>query len=204
MKVSLRERLRWHWFYKVKLPRYLRRIRPGDVVIDAGANVGVYTLEFARRGAEVYAFEPHPDAFAQLRLAARDLPNVTCIAKAVWDRNGKADLYFHAEGRGLPWSHSASLIAAKDNVDAASFAGVETVRLADFIAGVGRVRFLKMDIEGAEYAVLRDLIESGHHREVERIAVETHERSPALQEEHRALLRLLRRHRVRNVDLGWI
>jgi FkbM family methyltransferase len=204
MGVSLRERLRWHWFYKVKLPLYLRRIRPGDVVIDAGANVGLYTLEFARRGARVFAFEPHPEAFAELARAAHGLSNVTCIAKAVWDRTGKADLHFHTAGRGLAWSQSASLMAGKDNVDATSFATVETVRLADFLAEVGSVRFLKMDIEGAEYAVLHDLIESGRHRHVDRIAVETHERSPALQDAHRSLLRLIRSHRVSNVDLGWI
>jgi FkbM family methyltransferase len=197
---------RWReiWFWKVRLPLYLRRIRPGDVVVDAGAHVGHFTRLFAARGARVYAFEPHPAAFAALALRTRELPNVTCINKAVWDAEGRVALYFHKSGSGLEWSESASLLAAKRNVDPASFVTVEAVRLADVVAELAPVRFLKMDIEGAEYRVLTDLIGRGLHRRIDRIAVETHERSPALSEAHRALTGLIRRERVRNVDMSWL
>lgn len=47
--------------------RLLARISPGDVVIDAGANVGHYTLPALRAGATVYALEPDPVAYRRLR-----------------------------------------------------------------------------------------------------------------------------------------
>lgn len=201
---GLNQRWREVWFRRVRLPLYLRRIRPGDVVIDAGAHIGEYTRQFAARGARVYAFEPHPAAYAALALRARTLPNVTCVNKALWDEAGSAQLYFHQRGRSLEWADSASLMACKRNIDAESFVTVETVRLADVIADIGRVRFLKMDIEGAEYRVLADLVASGRHRQIDFIAVETHERSPALLDAHRGLTELIRRERVRNIDLNWI
>ena len=197
---------RWReaWFFRVRLPLHLRRIRPGDVVIDAGAHVGGYTLLFAARGARVYAFEPHPAAFAALALRTSGLANVTCINQAVWDEAGTAQLHFHKSGKGLQWSESASLFPGKRNVDPDSFATVATARLADFVAANGPVRFLKMDIEGAEYRVLTDLIACGAHRSIGRIAVETHERNPVLSDAHRALLDLIRREGIRNIDLNWI
>ena len=48
---------------------YLRHgiaIRPGDCVLDVGANIGLFALQAARRGARVHAFEPMPATFAAL------------------------------------------------------------------------------------------------------------------------------------------
>ena len=196
--------LRRQWFLQVRLPRYLALIRPGDVVIDAGAHIGRVSVLFAERGAQVLAFEPHPHAFAALSLTSRDQPNIRPINKAVADGNGTAPLYFHRRGRGLAWSESASLMRQKRNVDPDQFVEVETVRLADVIVDTGHVRFLKMDIEGAEYAVLEDLIDTGAHANVHMIAVETHERNPALLPAHRSLTARIKRERIRNIDLKWI
>src|SRR3546814_4183293 len=44
-----------------------KRLRPGDIAIDCGANVGRFTRPIAEGGATVHAFEPNPDAFAELR-----------------------------------------------------------------------------------------------------------------------------------------
>lgn len=44
----------------------LTRADPGDVVVDAGANVGHYALPAAAAGCRVYAFEPDPVAFDRL------------------------------------------------------------------------------------------------------------------------------------------
>jgi FkbM family methyltransferase len=199
-----RNRARTEWFLKVRLPHYLRMIRPGDIVVDAGANVGRYSAMFAARGARVHAFEPHPAAFAALSLLTHLWPNITCINKAVSDKDGAALLYFRKQGPALRWSGSASLMPEKDNIDPAQSIRVETVRLANVLRELGAVRFLKMDIEGAEYGVLADLISSGMAGKVEMIAVETHERSAAFHAAHRALIDLIRRKRIRNIRLDWI
>lgn len=43
-------------------------LKPGDVVVDIGANLGWYTIYAAKRGAYVYAFEPCPEVFSLLKL----------------------------------------------------------------------------------------------------------------------------------------
>ena len=45
-------------------------IKPGDCVVDVGANIGLFALEAARRGARVHAFEPMPATFAALQANA--------------------------------------------------------------------------------------------------------------------------------------
>ena len=54
---------------------YLRHeisIEAGDCVVDVGANIGLFSLEAARRGADVHAFEPMPATFAALDANARE------------------------------------------------------------------------------------------------------------------------------------
>ncbi len=54
---------------------YLRHdiaINPDDCVVDVGANIGLFSLEAARRGADVHAFEPMPATFAALQANARE------------------------------------------------------------------------------------------------------------------------------------
>lgn len=46
---------------------YRKVIRSDMVVVDIGANVGIYTLHALKAGAEVYAFEPTPETFNILR-----------------------------------------------------------------------------------------------------------------------------------------
>ena len=53
---------------------YLRhgiQINAGDIVFDVGANIGLFALEAARRGALVHAFEPLPATFSALMANAR-------------------------------------------------------------------------------------------------------------------------------------
>ncbi len=47
-------------------------VKAGDVVFDVGANVGLFALDAAARGAKVHAFEPMPQTFAALQANARD------------------------------------------------------------------------------------------------------------------------------------
>jgi FkbM family methyltransferase len=47
-------------------------VSPGDVVLDVGANIGLFAVDAASRGASVHAFEPMPATFAALEANARD------------------------------------------------------------------------------------------------------------------------------------
>lgn len=143
----------------------LRDVRAGDVVVDVGANIGYYTLLFARQVGQhghVYAFEPDPHNFNLLRrnVLQNGYSNVTCVPCAVSDRSGAVRLYRNDGNRG-----DHRIYDSRDGREA-----VETacIALDDYFADVARpVNFIKMDIQGAEARALR-----GMQRVIERGAAD--------------------------------
>jgi FkbM family methyltransferase len=133
----------------------MRIVRPGDVVLDLGANIGYYTLLFARLvgdSGKVIAFEPDPGNFNLLRknLHANGYRNVILHNKAVADSNGTLRLHLCEENKG---DHRLY-----DSGDDRSSIAVETITIDDAIAGVAdRVDLIKMDIQGSEPRALRGM-----------------------------------------------
>jgi FkbM family methyltransferase len=183
------------------------RLSPGDIAVDCGANVGRFTLPLAQSGATVYAFEPNPDAFAQLSRDLAGFDNVRLHQKAVAETAGTVKLYLHefAEDDPVKWSTGSSLLAFKGNVRENTFVTVEVIDFVAFLQELDRpVALLKMDIEGAEVAVLERLLESGLQDRVEQAFVEVHDRKiPELAERTDRLRALLRERGLTNFDLTW-
>lgn len=199
----------------IKAPRQRRAIEAfdrvelgvGDIAVDCGANVGDVTLKLAAGGATVHAFEPFPEAFDRLEARTRDLPEVHCHRCAVSDRNGTAELFLHHRRHEDPLYHSAgsSLLAAKHNLDPARFVEVETRSLADVIEALpGRVKLLKIDVEGFEAVLLNHLLDRGVLDRVDHVFCETHEfKVPGLYRACRDLRRRLRAEGITHVNLDW-
>ena len=129
-------------------------LRPGDVVLDIGANIGYFTLIFAKGvgpAGRVFAFEPEPGNFALLEenVAANGYRNVALARLAVSDRAGRARLYLDAGNAGD--------CRVYDSHDHRPSVDVETVRLDDHLVRLDRVDLIKMDIQGAEPAALRGM-----------------------------------------------
>lgn len=155
-----------------------KRLRPGDIAIDCGANVGDYTLILARSGATVHAFEPDPVAFEELSTRTSTFLNVVLHNQALSNISGRAKLYLHEARSRDPLfaSTGSSLLATKTNVNSDTFVEVEAIRLSDFIASVGTVAILKMDIEGHEIEVINDLIDTKTIQNIGMAFVELHDR----------------------------
>jgi FkbM family methyltransferase len=156
-------------------------ISEGDLVLDCGASVGDVSEVLAEMGAEVYAFEPNPVAFARLAERFENSSSVTCYQKAVSIENGSATFYPHEslvdDPTAIDTANGSSLLAFKSNVRTDHGYEVETIDLAAFIKGLGRpVRLLKIDIEGAEIEVVNRLIDEHALDNVAQVLVETHER----------------------------
>ena len=71
-------------------------LSPGDVAVDAGANIGIYTrflsLCVGPTGC-VHSFEPSPENFRRLQAATRKLPNVRLSQAAVGESSRRSRLY---------------------------------------------------------------------------------------------------------------
>jgi FkbM family methyltransferase len=132
-------------------------LRPSDVFVDVGANLGLFTVLAARRvgpGGRVLAFEPSPRAFRRLQenVALNGFTNVACHRVALSDRGGQATLTVSADGHEA-WSSLAR--PAKGAAFAAET--VPTAAWDDFTREhglLGRVALMKIDVEGWESRVL--------------------------------------------------
>jgi FkbM family methyltransferase len=154
--------------------------RPDPLIVDCGGNIGTGVLFFRRRfpAARVVVVEPHPDAFRLLEENTRALgAGVERIRAAVTEDGAPAVLF-------APPGDGASLVSTVDGRwgDAGGDAReieVPGIRLSDLLARMDReVDFLKLDIEGAEYGVLRDCRRTGALAGVREVAIEYH-RTPS-------------------------
>jgi len=126
-------------------------IRPGDVVVDVGANIGYHTVLMASLGAEVIALEPHPGNFALLgkNLFMNDMPAYV-YRVAASDEAGEVDLRISDTNDG---GHS---IECSPVGSSGRTVCITAIRL-DQILPPGPIRLIKMDIEGHEAAAIRGL-----------------------------------------------
>jgi FkbM family methyltransferase len=132
---------------------FRRLLRPGDTVLDIGANLGVMSLvacSLVGPSGAVHAFEPQPALAAKLRESG--------VA------NGYGNLHVHACALGAD-EGELELVVPEDNMGAASFVrGVQGTRMnvpvhrtSEYLATLklGRIRLVKMDVEGFESSVIQ-------------------------------------------------
>ena len=169
----------------------LRRLGPGDIAVDLGANIGEITQQLAETGAQVHAFEPDPETFSHLAARFADAPNVTLHNAAAGGRDDEVTLYRPASWADEAMRRSASKAnSVADMAKARGFTPSGTVPMIDFASFLnelpGDVQLVKVDIEGAEWELLEAVLDRAPDR-FRAMFVETHERVD------RATLPLVRR-----------
>ena len=196
---------------RVPLPEIDSDIHLGDqdVVMDIGANVGEITSRFASSGAEIYAFEPDPYAFAVLSKRFGWIRNVHCINKGVMDQKEVKRLYFcrpDSKDR-IQASIGSSFNQEKNVSDEDAYIDIECIDINDFLRNLGKpVSLIKMDIEGAEVTVVSSMIESGAIDSVNQLVVETHEEQIESLAKDMEMLRALiaSTGNAKKINLDWV
>ena len=130
-------------------------IRPGDTVIDVGANIGIWTIAAAKKTGQqgqVHAFEPLEANFGRLlhNIDLNAATNVVPQKLALSDRAGPR--------RFFPSPNMNSGVGRLVTDDWTGLhSTVEAVTLDDYCDqhGITSVNVLKIDVEGAEYFVLK-------------------------------------------------
>jgi FkbM family methyltransferase len=153
-------------------------VRPGDVCVDAGANVGHYTFFLAHQvGAtgRVLTFEPNPP-YAEFIARSREengyQEQVLLHQQALWDQSGVRMKFFVSQNPTL--SGVSSLVDHGHFLASDSYIEVETIRLEDVARaeGIDRFAFVKIDVERAELQVLHGMSSLLRQRRVEALVVE--------------------------------
>jgi len=126
-------------------------LKPGDVFVDVGANIGYYTIlasKLVGAGGKVFAVEPVPQTVEVLKfnIKLNGLRNVTVIDKAAWNSCCKLKMKIAFGEFGC-----ASFFRNGVEVD------VDTIPLDDVLVNVPKIKLIKIDVEGAEYEVLQGL-----------------------------------------------
>ena len=140
----------WWEIHLLEIYRHL--IKPDDVILDAGANIGFHTLQFAVLGKRVYAYEPQPiifnllsanillngltDKIEQYRFGLGDSPGkIKMQPLSMFDEKNGCHNY---GGRGTTTDEN----------------GEDEIELVQFNKDVD---VIKMDIQGSELAALRGM-----------------------------------------------
>ena len=130
-------------------------IKKNDIVLDIGANIGYYSLIFAKLvgdSGKVFSFEPESENFKILKknIEVNGYNNVILEQKIVSNADGKSTLYV-SEKAG---SHR---IYKPDNY--VESLEIESISMDSYIEknNIKKINFIKIDVEGAELNVLQGI-----------------------------------------------
>lgn len=173
---DVHDQSQWWTFYEVVLKDFYSfsndLVKKGDVVVDIGANIGMFTLNALSNGAEkVFSIEAMPHVFNHLYSNTHLYKNVKCFNNAISKTNELIDFYIPKSGSGVSTSFSDSSWINDEDVkiqcQGITFDKFITDQKIEFID------CLKIDCEGGEW----DVIESSYdfiNNRVKKIELEVH------------------------------
>jgi len=146
------------------------------IFIDCGANMGQSIETFKRyrndwEAFQIHSFEASPNLFSYFK-PYENLKNFTFHPKAVWIIDGEIPFYKSTSIYG------SSLNKHKDNVSKTTYDIVPCIDLSKWITdsfNISDFIILKLDVEGSEYEILRDMIDKRSLEYIDILFVEFHD-----------------------------
>lgn len=192
--------LRWEIFTRARYLRAGFELRPSDTVVDVGGNIGMFVLWAAPQVPQgwIVSVEPNPVSLECLKLniERNGLGNVTAMLAAAGSDGGTMELVYHPGWEAMahdaqvsaPWFYTKSgparlvrwIIAGLTNRQTPAepvrriFAPLMSLERIMDDQRLSVVNYLKLDCEGSEFEVLRNVSGACWSR-IERAAIEYHE-----------------------------
>ena len=163
---------------------------PRPVILDCGSNIGMAILFFKALypEARITAFEPAPWACSAIEetIGANGLRDVTLHNAALAEEDGTLELFHDPSHPG-----SAVMSVFRERMQGDTLR-VPAVRLSRFVTKP--VDFLKLDVEGSELPVLRELESSGTIGQIRQMVIEFHHHISPTVDNLSECLSILERH----------
>lgn len=132
---------------------YLKKIiKPGDTIIDIGANIGFYSKILATcagKYGKVHSFEPDLINFKHLKKNTRGLVNIVLNNKAVSDKSGTINIY---KSKDLNVDHRTYPVGEYESIDV-----IEAISIDEYVNNAWKINLIKMDIQGFEVSALKGM-----------------------------------------------
>lgn len=142
----------------------VRKVLNSDtkVILDIGANYGVYTEELLKYypKAKYFLFEPQKVTYNHLKKKFKNYPNIKIFNNGISDKNSSKLLYYDKKGSGLGSLYKRNLEHSNikfDDHEKVELLSLSTLFKNEFSSKSFKVDFCKIDIEGHELAVLRSI-----------------------------------------------
>jgi FkbM family methyltransferase len=133
-------------------------------IIDIGANQGFITEYFLKKKFRVYSYEPNKIIFNNLKKLKKKYNKLQSFNLAVDKKKGMRNLYLHKNNKSFKdikdiylFSGAASFFKDKNNIGKLKFK-VKTTTISEIFKYTGKVQLVKIDIEGGEYLIYKDLL----------------------------------------------
>jgi len=159
-----------HDFKNMQVLNKLSLVLPNDTVVDVGACRGIYVRYFHTRlgnTGKIYAVELSKANIDHMMLHCKNMSNIEWINAAASDKDGHDECF-----KGVT-DQTYTLVGHDTSFnDLESMGNTKTVRLDTMLKDEESIKLVKIDVEGAEYDVLRGMKNVIH--KVENILLETH------------------------------
>lgn len=163
-----------------KVFEYVLDKKSRKIFIDLGGHLGESVDRFYDEVPnadeyKIFTFEPEPDTFDTLRINLEDYPNVTCINKAAYTKTGQIDFY-----KGEANNNEGGTLLQGKVTGAVNYQvplKVQSIHFCDWL----KLNFtkddyivLKINIEGGEYPLMKQLLENNMLSWINKLYIHTH------------------------------
>jgi len=142
---------KWMWKHLI--------INKDDVFLDIGAHLGKYSIPLSRIASKVVAVEADPENFKCLKrnIDLNKIKNITAVNIAAWDKSAVVKFYFTIGSGGRTAKEDLP-----DHRYTNGYIELQAEAMDQILRshGISRVDWIKIDVEGAEYEVLKGLKET--------------------------------------------